>query len=57
MILCLGGGKQMSYFLSSQSAGIVEYSNCIFAESPYPLNACPWYDTTPSDDETPVLDL
>ena len=36
----------------AQSAGAVEYTNCISADS---LNECPGYDTKQSDGETSVM--
>ena len=40
----------------AQSAGAVEYTNCISAEGlRHPaINECPWYDTKQSDGEAPI---
>ena len=39
----------------AQSAGGVEYTDCIFAEGWDPLNKCPGYDTKQSDGEVLVM--
>ena len=39
----------------AQSAGAVEYTNCIFAEEYNSPNECPRYDTKQSDGEVPVM--
>ena len=46
-------------FLSVQSAGAIEYTDCISAEgqAPPPHYECPGYDTKQSDGEAPVQEL
>ena len=39
----------------AQSAGAVEYTDCIFADGYDSPNECPRYDTKLSDDGTPVM--
>ena len=39
----------------NQTAGAVEYANCISAEVLNPLNECPGYDIKQSDGEAPVM--
>ena len=39
----------------SQSAGAVEYTDCISAKWLNSPNECPRYDTKQSDDEAPVM--
>ena len=36
----------------AQSAGAVEYTDCILAETP--SEECPWYDTKQSEGDIPV---
>ena len=44
---------------TAQSAVVIEYADCITAESlnPLPSNKCPGYDTKSSDGEAPILEL
>ena len=44
---------------TAQSAGAVEYANCISTEGKIsiPPNQCPEYDTKPSDGDASVLEL
>ena len=39
----------------SQSAGAVEYTNCISAEGQDAINECLGYDTKQSDGEVPLM--
>ena len=41
----------------AESAGTVEYTNCISAIEHDSANECPSYDIKPSDSEVPVLEL
>ena len=41
----------------AQSAGAVEFTNCISSESYDSHNKCPGYDTKQSNDEAPVMQV
>ena len=44
----------MNYNMA-QSAGVVEYTDCIFAEGQDSPNECLWYDAKRIDGEVPVM--
>ena len=46
---------QSSIYLSPHPDGVVEYIDCISAESKDPTNECPRYDIKPSNGGTPGL--
>ena len=39
----------------AQSAGAVEYTDCIYAVGSDSSNECPRYDTKPSNGEAPIM--
>ena len=51
----LKGSSWESIEIVTQSAGVVEYTECITAERQYSLNECPRYDPKQSDGEAPVM--
>ena len=50
-------GVHLPGFVSAQSVGAVEYTNCISAMGLDSSNECSGYDIKPSDREAPVLKL
>ena len=45
----------MPQHLSAQSAGVVEYTDCVSAEGKTPTQQVSWYDIKQSDGEAPVM--